>query len=344
MWTCSSRSLLLASTVLPALAATAADGDMPRTQVSTNLNRFSLHARFGFNIKARFQSAATGPRTAVGNPTAGVDHNYDDGYVRVDRTANNGGVTWYWGYENPAQVVGNTIEFHSLASTGNGQTGDVDSDPQYGAELVYQRQLGTIGDDLRWGLEAGLGWSPISISDRGALPGGVTQITDAYAFAPGTTPPAAPYAGSFNGPGFLLFDAPTRSSAPLASSSLGGSREFDADLFSLRLGPSLEIPLGRHAMLGLSGGLALGQLQADYRWHQTLAGQDAGSGSGSDSDFLVGVYAGLSCLWAFDQHWSAHLGAQIQSLGEYSHSFEGAKVSLDLSQMVWVSVGLGYSF
>lgn len=338
------RPLLLASAVLPALGAAGADGDMPLSHASTNLNRFSVNARFGFNISARFQSAATGPRTAVGNPAGGVNHEYDDGFVRVDGSGNNGGVTWYWGYENASQVVGNTIEFHSLAATGAGTTGDVDSDPQYGLELVYQRQLGTFGKDVRWGLEAGLGWAPISIEDKGAFAGGVSEITDAYAFTPGTTPPAAPYAGTFTGPGFLLFDTPARRSAPAGAGSLSGSREFDADLLSLRIGPGLEIPLGRHGLLALSGGLAVGGLQADYQWSQTFSGGGTTSGSDSDSDFLLGGFVGANFLWAFNERWSANVGGQFQSLGTYSQVFEGAEVKLDLSRMIWISAGVGYSF
>lgn len=344
MWIRPARPLLLASAVLPALAAAGADGDMPLTHASTNLNRFSLNARFGFNISARFQSVATGPRTAIGAATGGVDHNYDDGYVRVDRTGNTGGVTWYWGYNDPAQVVGNAIEFHALSATGEGSTGDVESDPQYGVELVYQRQLGTLGKDIRWGVEAGLGWAPISIQDKGPLQGGVEQITDAYSYAPGTTPPGAPYLGTFNGPGFLLFDTPTRSTAPVDGASLTGSRELDANLFSVRVGPSLEIPVGRHGLLGLSGGLAVGGVQADYQWHQTLPGGGSASGSGSDNDFLIGGFVGANFLWAFNERWSANVGGQFQSLGTYTHAFEGAEVKLDLSRMIWISAGLGYSF
>ncbi|MFM1769098.1 MAG: hypothetical protein RJA22_1627 [Verrucomicrobiota bacterium] len=317
---------------------------MPLAHASTNLHRLSVNARFGLNISAKFQSAATGPRTAIGAATSGANHEYDDGFVRVDRTGNTGGTTWFWGYSEPAQVTGNSIAFHSLSATADGSSGEVDSDPQYGLELVYQRQLGRLGARLRWGVEAGLGWAPLSIQDRGDLRGGVEEITDTYAFQPGTTPPAAPYAGTFNGPGFLLFDTPTRSAAPVAGATLGGSREFEADLFALRLGPGLEWEVGRHGLLGVSGGLAIGGLQGDYTWTQQLPGGGGSGGSGSDSDFLVGGYVGATFTWAFDEQWSAQVGAQFMTLGDYSHTYEGARVELDLSRMLWISAGLGYSF
>ena len=68
MWPRSSRrSLVLVTTVLPALGAVAADGDMPLSHVSTNVNRVSVNARFGLNISAKFKSVSTGPLTAAAN-------------------------------------------------------------------------------------------------------------------------------------------------------------------------------------------------------------------------------------------------------------------------------------
>src|ERR1043166_6584893 len=64
-------------------------------------NRFSLAARFAFNITARIQNLGSGGPTFSGatppNPgpaTPGVDHNYDNGYNRVDAFGNDAGLTW----------------------------------------------------------------------------------------------------------------------------------------------------------------------------------------------------------------------------------------------------------
>lgn len=338
------RPLLVVSALLPAFGAVAADGDMPLTHASTNLNRFSLNARFGMNISAKFKSVATPPATAIGGTGSALDHYYQDGYVRVDGSGNAGGTTWFWGYDNASQVSGNSILFHSTAGTDAGSTGDIKDDPQLGVELVYNRQFGTFGRDIRWGLEAGFGWSPISISDRGAISGGMARITDAYAFTPGTTPPAAGHAGTFAGPGFEISDTPVRSSAAIAGSTLTGSRELDADLLALRLGPSLEFPIGRHCLLGVSGGLAVGYVQSDYTWSQTAPGGPTLRGSGSDDDVQWGGFIGATFTYAFNEHWSVDAGAQFMTLGRYTHESQGAKAELDLSKMVWFSVGLGYSF
>jgi hypothetical protein len=53
--------------------------------------------------------AQCNPGPATGG---GVDRLYNDGYVRVDSTSNPDGYTWYWGYQNSAQVQGDFILFH----------------------------------------------------------------------------------------------------------------------------------------------------------------------------------------------------------------------------------------
>ena len=45
----------------------------------------------------------------VGAALGGVNHQYQDGYVRVDSSGNAGGLTSNWGYQNGAQVVGDTL-------------------------------------------------------------------------------------------------------------------------------------------------------------------------------------------------------------------------------------------
>jgi hypothetical protein len=55
-----------------------------------------------------------------GPPTGGgINRTYDDGYVMVDITENEGGQTWYWGYQQASQVAGDTIQFHATTIIGN---------------------------------------------------------------------------------------------------------------------------------------------------------------------------------------------------------------------------------
>lgn len=96
-------------------------------------------------------------QNSPGPATGGViDRFYDDGFVRVDAAGNPGGYTWFWGYQDAAQIQGSFISFHSQ----------------------------TV-------LEANA----------------IQLVTDTYQLGDWFLP-SAPYAGSFDGPGPVLPDAP----------------------------------------------------------------------------------------------------------------------------------------
>src|SRR5690349_2363534 len=78
------------------------------------VNRFGVSYRMGFNISARFKNlggytAGTNPGAAI----AGIDHNYDDGYNRVDSSTNSNNSTWNWGYQTASQISGNSVTMSS---------------------------------------------------------------------------------------------------------------------------------------------------------------------------------------------------------------------------------------
>jgi hypothetical protein len=347
MWNRPSNWKLILASVLfaPVASVLADDGDMGS---STNQNRFTVRGRLGLNIHAKFTRIGTfPPATAIGGTGSALDHFYDDGYVRVDESGNYGGQTWYWGYENASQISGNNLLFHST-SADVGVSREVSDDPQYGVEMVYNRDIGAIGSKCRWGLEMAFGWNGIELRDSKPLSGDITRVTDAYAFAPGTTPPAAPFNGPFQGPSFSISDAPSRSIATIpGGASITGVRELQADLFVGRIGPYFEFPLSSRVHLSLSGGLAIGVVYSEFAFHERIdfGGTPAmRSGSRIDGDALFGGFAGANLTYKFDDRWNASFGAQFESLGGRSHSVAGHSYELDFSKSVYVSFGIGYSF
>src|SRR5436190_17264130 len=103
---------ILISTTLTLAAVTPLA--LPGADFPENPNRISLGARFGMNFKGDFHNnAGVNPGPAA----AGADHRYNDGYVLVDSSGNAGGMTWYWGYQNASQVVGDSMQFHAVDSS-----------------------------------------------------------------------------------------------------------------------------------------------------------------------------------------------------------------------------------
>jgi hypothetical protein len=316
-------------------------------------NRLSLSGRVGFGISARFKGIAVLPVPTLNRTTPGGNsYNYDDGYVLTDVSGNFGGQTWYWGYDNSAsQISGNNI---LLSHNTSGAIGDSKSDdPGFGAEVVYTRLLGCIGH-LHWGFEAAVNYLNFSVNDSHPHTASLTRTTDAYTFTPGTTPPAAtpgnPYQGSFEGPGFVIGDTPVSSSqtvAPGAGISTG-FRKFDADIWGMRIGPALEFPVSEKLKLSLSGGFAAALVDADVSWSESIAISGmAGptvSGSGHNTSFELGGYIAGNAAWELNERWSIVGSVEYQYLSRYEHSFGGRSVEADLTQGVFLTLGIGYKF
>ena len=229
-------------------------------EADTNyLNRVTVSARFGFNLSAKFKGLATLPQPVSSRLTPRGDrYNYDDGYLLTDTSGNYGSQTWYWGYDNSAnQISGNTILLSRSTIMGGSADLSVDSDPTLGAEIVFRRQLGAR-EGFRYGVEVAGNYQNLSLSGLSSGTASVSRTTDAYPYTAGTTPPTAtsssPYQGSYNGPGFVIGDSPVSSSSAIVpgGATLTGNEHLDADIWGIRLGPYLEMPLADRWDLSLS--------------------------------------------------------------------------------------------
>jgi hypothetical protein len=331
------RSLLIAAALLaPGLAF--ADGDD-----ATNLNHFSFSGRVGFGVNARFKS--------LGNITGVTSGIYSNGYVLTDISQNAGGQTWNWGYDSLAQSNGNTILMsrYSPAADASTSASSGNTDPNYGFELTYDRQLGASGN-WHYGVESAVNYMRVFLNDSSSFSGNVQETTDAYPFTPGTTPPLPPYQGTYQGPGFLLNSTPVSSTTTIVpgTASITGTRQFSSDIIGFRLGPYGEYALTDTLDLSLSAGLAAGLLYNSASWNETIAipGAPAATsiGSGHNFGFVVGGYANADISWRFFRGWTAEGGVQFQDLGKYDHDVGSREVELDLSKSIFFTIGVGCKF
>lgn len=326
------RIILSLPFTLAALTPFAARGQ----DSNTDLNRFSFGPTFGLNIKANFGQNSINPGPASGD----ANHNYNDGYVRVDSSGDAGGLTTYWGYQNASQVVGNTMQFHAVQG---GPSSSTTGNPQYGGEFMYQRVLGNLpflsGD---WGLEGTFGFTEIDLREN--YSGTVPVTLDTYQLG-GVLPPGPGYNGTFQGPGPLLGDTPTRSAT---SASLSGYQKLTGQLFSFRLGPFVELNFTDKLSLAGSVGLTLAPATVDYDFSEnaTLSGGGviADSGHSSRTKLLYGPYVGATLRYDFTKCWGLYVGARFQNLTDLDQSNNGRTAQLDLGSTIYATAGLSWRF
>lgn len=313
---------------------------------------FRVGVLTGFNINADFRTR--GNFGVSGRPGAtdvpGVNHNYSDGYVRVDDTGNAGGYTTYWGYQNADQYdpVNQTLRMTSNAEYTTRSAGEAgDDSPYIGFNLAYG---GTIwrGERLRVGWEFGFGMLPITLSQTATTPAEVRQNFYDFSVPNGVIPPGAPYHGSSSG-----YDQPSINDiATLAGSSttegtVSGSRTLDVTLFAFRLGPSVFWDLNRSFGLSLSAGPALGFVSGEYRYDEIVESNgvpDRQRGKFGASDLVFGGYVNGTLTYHATQNGDLYISAQYMPLGTSTFSKGGRTAELDLSGAIYLSAGVSWPF
>jgi hypothetical protein len=353
--------LPLAGTLLIATAATTPPPPPPLERDSLDAtNRITGSIRFGMNIRGKFLNpgGSLNPNyngLANKHTRGGKLFNYDDGYVLTDISHNFGGQTWFWGYLNPSQINEsgpNTIDFHHVTAPGLPGEIPAGDSPNMGLELTYNRELGVKENwhHLRYGIEAAFNFMPFDMDYANGINTRLASHTDTYTYTPGTTPPGAPYYGSYGGPGFVIGSTPVNSFTTMSGNvNLQGRYDLNAYLWGFRLGPYLESPITKKLSLHVSGGLSVGIVDATAYWSETLIPSGGGTpattyGGGGDTQVMWGYYLSADATYQINDRWGLDLGVQYQDIGRYRHNFGGRTAELDLSQSIFVQLGVSYSF
>jgi len=322
-------------------------------------NRITFTARMGFNIAVRFKGTAGNLPATPRATQRGDGYNYDDGYVLPDiakvEYGNTDGQTWYWGYDDSAsQISGNTILLSRSTPSGAFTSPWMEDNPMPGFEITYNGRLASV-DHANFGIEVGGSFMDITLRNSSSFSGRAARVTDAYPFAAGTTPPSAtpasPYQGSYEGPGFLIGDAPVNSTSAMVPGgfTVSGGQRFSGALWGLRLGPYVDFPLGQDVNIWVSGGVVGALLVADAQWSDTISLPGAGSlptttGHGHEDAFLWGAFASANIAWDLGENWSLVGGVQFQYLEDFSHNFGGRTVELDWGNTWFATVGFCVRF
>ena len=331
--------------------ASAADFKLESQPPGDN-NRVSVSGRFLFNVSAQFrhQTSAVNPGPGVG--VHGVDHVYDNGYVKVDDSGNAGNVTWNWGFQDPASVVGTTLELSTVNSPADGLTEQRDGDPQYGFEISYGRVLShfELGPkhQMAIGLLGAFGVTALDIQNNSTINGATTGLKDTYNLAGLPIIPGAPYYGASPVPGgslpLLIPDAPSSRSPINIAASATERMKVDGQLYGFKFGPFIELPITQRIKAQIQGGFAALLADGEFSYSETISTGGVGSASASRSEWLIGGFIEGQLSLSVCRNWDVFVGAGWQSLGHYSVTAGPKEVRADFGNAVSLFGGLGYSF
>lgn len=317
------------------------------------LRHFRIGASVGMNLSADFQT--TGVQSVSGsNPGAavgGIDHFYDDGYVRVDETGNALNRTTFWGYQDASQRddAAKTITYRGTRSfTANGFT-SADDSPNLGFDMAYG---GTFRnwDRVAIGGEFGFNFTLFSTHDRSVLSGTLVRSVHSYTHDfPTADIPAPPYNGNSSGVGPSLPATPTALPDETVAGTVGGAgRSLEGILYNFRLGPLLRWQMHPRWTLNGSAGGAFGFFDGVYRYNETIALATGATtrnvGKFGSLEMTYGGYAGAVVMYDSGNYWEAFVGAHFMHLNSVDLEGPGRRATLNLDAGIFLTAGINWSF
>lgn len=312
-------------------------------------NRISVSFRAAFQIDAEFVDTESKFALSDPGPDSGSaeDRTYDNGYNLVDSTGNNHGGTigtWYWGFSDLDQVSGDNLVLQSTSATASGSTTETDQ-PYLGIELTYDRELGMNGR-LHYGLEGAFGFFNVSITDTQPVPGETIVVTDTFGLN-GYVPTVPVQNPDTYGP---IIDSTISDNRQVSTTSgTGGTgwREVNANVYGFRVGPYVDVDLGKHWYATFSGGFAFAAIDNDFGLSESVSlpnGEATRAGSEGGTDWALGGYVSGSINLGLSQNVAVFLGGQYQALEDVRQNVSGKEMILHLGGAVFGVAGVSVSF
>lgn len=326
------------------------------------LRHFRIGGSVGLNMSTDFTTSGSFPVSGAnpGLAVRGIDHFYDDGFVRLDATGNApvpgpGGVTLhptsYWGYSNSSQrdEAANTITFRGTKSFTTTAFTGADDTPNLGFDLAYGGSI-KKWDHVAIGAEFGFNFNMFLTRDRTALSGSLVRSVHRYSYVQPNPPelfPSAPYTGNPTA-GQTIDDTPTALPDEVVPGFVSGTRSLEGILYNFKVGPLIRWEFYPRWTLNGSAGGALGYFDAVYRFNETITVSSGVStpnkGNFGSGEVTYGGYAGAVLMYDSGNRWEAYLGAHFVSMQDVEVAQGGRSARLNLGAAVYLSAGINWSF
>lgn len=298
-----------------------------------------------FKTSGTFAVSGSNPGAAV----RGIDHFYDDGYVRVDETGNALGRTTFWGYRDASQEndAADTLTFHGTRSFTGTSISKADDSPNLGFDMVYGGTL-RKWDRVSIGAEGGFNMTLFKTRDRAPITGTLVRSVHRYDTGP-TDISDPPFDGNSSGIGESIFDTPTElPDETNIPATIGGGRSLEGILYNFRVGPLLRWEFTPHWTLNASAGGVFGFFDGVYRFDESITLASGSStrnvGRFGSTEITYGGYAGAVVMYDTGSFWEAFIGAHFMSLDSVELASGGRSAKLNMESGVFLTAGINWSF
>ena len=297
--------------------------------------------------------------------SSGSGPGYSNGYVLPDSTG--GANTWNWGFNDPSQVVGNTLTFSGsnteIFQRVLSQTLDSAwSDDLAGLGIYFELESPVLLKWKRFNLSAVASYSFVQDETEQSADAfsAVRQtmlkhnsFTDAYDIA--GIAPVTPQQGTFNGPGPVISRTPqSRSGGATKLTMLDDEvftsrvdQSFKINLHTLSAGPRIGMDFGKlRATAGL--GLAINIADWEAASNETLSSETRKvlkrwQDTTSELDILLGAYVELGAQYAINERWSINANLRYDIAQDLSGQVANTPIDLDLGGFT-AMIGVGWRF
>lgn len=281
---------------------------------------------------------------------------YDNGFVLPDVSGS--ATTWNWGYDNNNQVGPNAgvpanqilfTRFSNLPGTG---TYSESQGVSIGGELLGTYELfETIIKDKKvvGGFELGYGYQPIAI-DYNATGTSTATYSQNFHSLNGVIPPAAPYSGTFNGPGSLIGLNPIQTINTTATATSNYSSDFSGDFHIVKIGLWGDLDLNEKWTLGMSGGLSSIFADTIYEYQNTTTFNNPAvptqteSGRIGGRKWMAGIYNQVRIQYNVTENFGVFAGGEVELHSDFDFEGNGKKFVMDMAPLYGGTLGINWQF
>jgi hypothetical protein len=287
--------------------------------------------------------------------------------------------TWNYVYSSQLLPNGNIVFNNYSGEVTDTASHDTIGAPGLGLELLMDRDMGKIGKRLKWAITVGFSIADIHSSTFSSVPTVLTTTTDTYDLF-GQVPPAAPY----NSPNsisqsvltstggvitsttgttstqqadqtILLGNAPLSRTVTTAVVQSENRYFIEGAYYTLRIGPTLIMPLGSHFKLSMSAGPDLIYSGSEFNVFESLPLEENIQTpytvlyQKQNTKVLPGYYVDVDLRYDLTESAGFYLGGLVQGGGSYSQDVpSGAGTSystkIDFSDQQGVKGGFTFRF